>query len=137
MRIVASFVLLGAACLPFRLDAAVHESRVSSLAPADEYFGRLKESILEIRNRLDALDRLSDAQMLQAKKSRALDTLHDALRDWQREYPADPWLRPFLHRLARDYARAVPRRALAFCVAAGVLPGTAGKEAECRRLRSK
>ncbi len=88
------------------MSAAAYAAWFHRMAPADEYFGRFKESILEIRNRLDAFDRRSDADMRAPGTRRALDNLQDAIRDWKRKYPLDPWLPRSLHRLHRDYQRA-------------------------------
>jgi hypothetical protein len=90
----------------------------SSMAPADEYFGRHRISILEIRNRLNDLDRRRDWEM--RGQVRQLDDLEDAELDWQHKYPRDPWLPSFLARLLRDYHRANaqsdPRAQIAFRV---------------------
>jgi hypothetical protein len=111
MRTMIAIVALSiVAGMPFVASATEHHgiSRTSlnRIAPADEYFGRLKESILEIRNRLDDLDRRSDDDMLQPGTTHNLDDLQDAIRDWQRKYPHDPWLPGSMHRLLRDYQRA-------------------------------
>jgi len=74
------------------------------LAPADEYFGHSKMSVLEINNRIrDCAFRashgvrpgllLGDAQRTQ-----------DAMNDWSRKYPGDPWLSHYWWRLAKLYA---------------------------------
>lgn len=74
------------------------------LAPADEYFGRSKMSVLEINNRIrDCSFRaghgvrpgllLGDAQRTQ-----------DAMNDWSRKYPNDPWLSHYWWRLAMLYS---------------------------------
>jgi len=110
MRVIAtlfalSFAFMGLSCGVASAQPAVPHN-FSSMAPADEYFGRQKESILEIRNRLDAFDRRSDDEMLEPGTVHALDDLQDAIRDWQRKYPNDPWLPASLRRLSRDYERA-------------------------------
>ena len=74
------------------------------LAPADEYFGRQKMSILEIGNRLRDVTARAGYQGRSAG-----DLLHtasmaeDAMRDWQRKYPGDPWLRKDRQVLAHIY----------------------------------
>ncbi len=88
------------------LSAEAYRAMFHRMAPADEYFGRFKESILEIRNRLDAFDRRSNAEMRAPGTRRALDNLQDAIHDWKHKYPQDPWLPRSLHRLHRDYQRA-------------------------------
>lgn len=54
-------------------------------APADEYFGRFKMSILEITNRI------KDAERGSPGYGGLLNT-QAALEDWAHKYPADPWL---------------------------------------------
>jgi TPR repeat protein len=85
---------------------AISRASRNRMAPADEYFGRYKESILEIRNRLDRFDLLSDDDMLQPGTTHALDDLQNVIRDWQQKYPRDPWVPASLQRLLRDYQRA-------------------------------
>ena len=75
-------------------------------APADEYFGRHKASVLEIRNRLDAMDAKQSSEMYDPDTVVVLDTLQDAILDWQGKYPEDPWLPRSFERLLRDYKRA-------------------------------
>jgi hypothetical protein len=112
MRVIVGVVTIACvfAFMPVRAPAdpstGSHYSTLSRMAPADEYFGRLKESILEIRNRLDALDARSDDQMLEPGTQHELDDLQDAIRDWHRRYPNDPWLPRMMRRLERDYQRA-------------------------------
>ncbi len=74
------------------------------MAPADEYFGHQRESILEIRNRLRDLARLTDDQIY--GRMSELEDLRDAVLDWQHKYPHDPWLPRMLERLKRDFQRA-------------------------------
>ncbi len=87
-------------------NAAISHASLNRIAPADEYFGRHRESILEIRNRLDRFDERSDDDMLQPDTTHALADLQDAILDWQHRYPRDPWLPRSLQRLLRDYQRA-------------------------------
>jgi hypothetical protein len=89
------------ACLQVaRADAA------SGSAPADEYFGPYKQSVLEIRNRLNDYDRRDDGSMLEASVPPYLDHLETAMLDWQRKYPQDPWLPGMFAHLVREYWRA-------------------------------
>jgi hypothetical protein len=76
----------------------------SGPAPADEYFGPFKESVLEIRNRLLAFER--DANSNLARNVRAIDNLEVTIEDWYRRYPRDPWIPGFASRLVRVYGRA-------------------------------
>jgi hypothetical protein len=93
-------ILLIASTLVARADTR------SSLAPADEYFGRFKQSILEIRNRLDRYDYREDGAMAQPDVVRSLDDLQETILDWQHKYPRDPWIPRYLRHLMREYARA-------------------------------
>jgi hypothetical protein len=78
----------------------------SQAAPADEYFGRLGESVLGIRNSLDSIDQKSDSDMLSPDTLANLDDQPDAVVSLEQKYPNDPWLPRFLSRLSSDYARA-------------------------------
>ncbi|HUA09737.1 MAG TPA: hypothetical protein VMA98_10725 [Candidatus Acidoferrales bacterium] len=76
----------------------------SGPAPADEYFGPFKESVLEIRNRLVAFEHDADRDL--RRSLRGIDTLEVTIEDWYRKYPHDPWIPQFARRLTRVYARA-------------------------------
>lgn len=102
LAIAALFMVAG---VPVVGSASEHSIRYR-IAPADEYFGRLKESILEIRNRLDDFDRRADRDMLQPGVAHELNDLQNCILDWQHKYPRDPWLPRSMHRLMRDYQRA-------------------------------
>jgi hypothetical protein len=75
------------------------------VAPADEYFGRQKMSILGIRNQLHDL-----ALRLQFSPQKSEDVLgsaamvEDAMHDWEHKYPADPWLPKSVFDLTTLYA---------------------------------
>jgi hypothetical protein len=79
---------------------------VVHVAPADEYFGRLKMSILGIRNQLHDLD-----MKLQYTPEKSEDVIgsaamvEDAIRDWEHKYPADPWLAKDVYQLTVLYSR--------------------------------
>ncbi len=78
----------------------------SRVAPADEYFGRLKMSILGIRNELRNLDqRLTYSPDKGADILGAAAFVENAIRDWQAKYPADPWLARSVYQLTHLYAR--------------------------------
>jgi len=84
----------------------------SGPAPADEYFGPFKESVLEIRNRLMAFERDSDWDL--SRHIRGIDNLEVAIEDWYRHYPRDPWIAGFADRLVRVYGRAHGTREVAY-----------------------
>lgn len=57
------------------------------LAPADEYFGPARMSVLEITNRINDAER-------GAPTYPGLATMQAAIEDWAAKYPADPWIAP-------------------------------------------
>lgn len=67
------------------------------LAPADEYFGQMKMSPLEITNRI------TDAERGRASYGGLLNT-QGAIEDWAVKYPADPWIASREYRMARLFA---------------------------------
>ena len=81
------------------------------VAPADEYFGRLKMSILGIRNQLHDLEVKSGYR---GENKRALlgeaSFIEDAMRSWSEKYPADPWIPQFRRRLNVVYVRIAALR---------------------------
>ena len=50
-RVLTTAILLAACC------SSVAQASMRDLAPADEYFGRMKMSVLGIRNELEGLER--------------------------------------------------------------------------------
>ncbi len=88
--------------VPFSTPAATY----SGPAPADEYFGPHKQSILEIRNRLDRMDTKSDRELIDDNAIVELDDIAASVSDWRSQYPNDPWLPRCYARLLHDYHRA-------------------------------
>jgi outer membrane protein assembly factor BamD (BamD/ComL family) len=83
--------------------AQPHPARV---APADEYFGRLKMSILGVGNELrDLAVRISYAPGREQQYLGAVTMVEDAIRDWERKYPSDPWLAKDVFALSQLYER--------------------------------
>jgi hypothetical protein len=82
-----------------------HKTVVIRVAPADEYFGRLKMSILGIRNQLRDLD-----MKLQYSPEKSEDVIgsaamvEDAIHDWEHKYPRDPWLAKDVYQLTVLYS---------------------------------
>jgi hypothetical protein len=71
-------------------SAALATTRV---APLDEYFGRMKLSPLGIENIIhDTNLRVRYDPVHAARYYATLASAEDALDDWARKYPADPWL---------------------------------------------
>ncbi|HXM17664.1 MAG TPA: hypothetical protein VN934_02520 [Candidatus Tumulicola sp.] len=63
------------------------------VAPADEYFGRMKMSTLGIDNTIrDTGIRESYNPELASRLLNGLLDAEDALRDWSRKYPQDNWI---------------------------------------------
>jgi hypothetical protein len=83
-----------------------HRSAPCRVAPADEYFGRLKMSILGIRNTIK-----DQGLRIDVDPSRANDTLRgmtlteDAIHDWQHKYPCDSWLPGTIFALEHFYGK--------------------------------
>jgi hypothetical protein len=89
---IAALALLTFSCFA----SAAHASGMRDLAPADEYFGRLKMSVLGIRNELVALERRAESgDRNVAAMSGKLAFVDDAIRDWRAHYPRDTWLPRF------------------------------------------
>ena len=82
--------------------SAAHAATMRDLAPADEYFGRMKMSVLGIRNALDGLERrASGGDRNVASMSGQLALVEDAMHDWRVHYPRDTWLPRFDAKRAR------------------------------------
>ena len=79
-------------------------AHASQVAPADEYFGPFKQSILEIRNRIVRFEGETGHQL--SRDQRGLHTLEITIADWYRKYPSDPWIPGFKKRLSGLYHRA-------------------------------
>jgi hypothetical protein len=80
---------------------------LSKAAPADEYFGPLKMSILGIRNTLkDEIVKLgSTASVDAAGAFRHAAFVEKSIREWEHKYPADSWLPRSVLALHRVYSR--------------------------------
>jgi hypothetical protein len=94
---------LAGAALPAH---AAHSAAAIRVAPADEYFGRLKMSILGIRNQLRDLGlRLQYSPQNTEAVLGSAAFVEDAMRDWEHKYPADPWLAKSVYQLTDLYSR--------------------------------
>jgi hypothetical protein len=95
---IAALAMMLVACLA----PAVRAAGMSDLAPADQYFGQLKMSVLGIRNELNALERrAAGGDRNVGAMSGKLAMVDDAMRDWRRHYPRDTWLPRFEAQRAR------------------------------------
>ena len=98
-----SAVLLAASFSPaFAQTSAAHR-----LAPADEYFGPLKMSVLGIRNALRSeAGRLASPAPPEAAAAYAHANLVErSVQDWEAKYPADRWLPRTIFVLQRLYVQ--------------------------------
>jgi hypothetical protein len=76
------------------------------VAPADEYFGKLKMSILGIRNTIKDQGLKVDVDPAKAPTTaNAIALTEDAIHDWQHKYPCDSWLPGTLLGLERFYLK--------------------------------
>ena len=95
-----------ALALAVSFAAPAFADATANLAPADRYFGRLKMSILGVRNQLKDLAARADAHPEDAEHIYDKAVLvEDALHDWQRHFPRDPWIPRYAYTLAQLYAK--------------------------------
>jgi hypothetical protein len=88
--------------------AANRRAAMMLLAPADEYFGPLKQSILGIGNTIRDLGWRYDVNHDIGPQTIASAALTErAIRDWQQKYPHDHGVAQAIFRLQRLYARIV------------------------------
>jgi hypothetical protein len=84
----------------------------SKVAPADEYFGRLKMSVLGVSNVIKDMRLRVEAD---AEKTPSifgsLAFVEDALRDWERKYPHDTWIPKNLYALELTYLKGSGEKA--------------------------
>ena len=84
---------------------AVHAAPVK-VAPADEYFGRMKMSILGITNSIRDTGMREGFDPPNAGKYYAsLSLTEDALEDWATKYPQDSWIPRRAYDLSHDFWR--------------------------------
>lgn len=111
MRTSVFFLALSLLGVCLGVQAPAPAAAASRVAPADEYFGRLKMSILGIRNQLRDLEMKS---AWRGENKGALlgeaSFIEDAMREWSAKYPADPWIPGFRHRLQVVYVRIAALR---------------------------
>lgn len=80
------------------LGGPADASAKSQLAPADETFGPIRMSPLEITNRIHDAERRGPSY-------RGLVNTQVAIEDWARKYPADPWIPSREYRIVRLFDR--------------------------------
>ncbi len=76
------------------------------VAPADEYFGKLKLSVLGIRNTIKDVGLNVDIDQTRwTQLASKAAFAEDAVRDWEKKYPQDTWLAKTVFALERMYAK--------------------------------
>jgi hypothetical protein len=85
---------------------AAAQDSLQGLAPADEYFGRYNLSVLGIANHIrDAGLRIDAGDDARTMLSGPLSFVNDAVKAWEAQYPADPWIAKDLLALEGVYLR--------------------------------
>jgi hypothetical protein len=97
------------------VNALPHDVYLTTLAPADEYFGPMGMSILEIENRLKHINFMLDYNYGNRESDPATDVAH-AIVDMQKVYPRDRdlpmliyWCYTTLERMTDEQSRQVAR----------------------------
>jgi hypothetical protein len=87
-------------------ERSVAVADTTKIAPADEYFGRLKMSILGIANTIKDQSVMFDRrpEEMESEMSKVGFAV-DAIHDWEHKYPRDPWIAKSLFYLERFYNR--------------------------------
>ncbi len=77
------------------------------VAPADEYFGKLKmrHSRHSEHDQRLGLKADSDPAHAEASVMGGIPLTEDAMHDWEKKYPADTWIPPAILSLERLYAK--------------------------------
>lgn len=87
-------------------DTTSKVAAANKIAPADEYFGRLKMSILGIANTIkDQTVRFDRRPEEMESEMSTIGFAVDAIHDWEHKYPSDPWIAKSLFYLERFYNR--------------------------------
>ncbi|HEX3549251.1 MAG TPA: hypothetical protein VHT53_02695 [Candidatus Elarobacter sp.] len=103
--VILRFVVLAAALVLPALPAAAAD--LSQMAPADEYFGHARLSVLGIANTIrDAGARLDEGRPAQPLLDGPLAFANDAIRAWETKFPNDPWIARDLLALEVAYVHA-------------------------------
>lgn len=88
--------------------AAERQAAMLLLAPADEYFGPLNESIIGIRNTIGDLGKRYDVNHDIPTQTISSAKLQErAIRDWEHRYPRDPQVPRAVFLLQRLYTKVL------------------------------
>jgi hypothetical protein len=112
-RLIACLSLVAAATTaavssttPAKPHQPVAKAAKCKVAPADEYFGKLKMSILGIRNTIKDQGLKVDIDPEKAPSTLgAIALTEDAIHDWQHKYRCDSWLPGTLYALQHFYSK--------------------------------
>ncbi len=89
---------------PALAQAAPASATAGTSAPADEYFGRLRMSVLGIRNELAELRAAARTQNDARSLMHSTALVENAIVDWESKYPGDPWLPRSIYGLYTVYS---------------------------------
>ena len=104
---------LAVLALAFALPAApVCAQGLSSLAPADEYFGHYRLSVLGIANSIRDSGHRIDEGNVGPTIDGPLMFATDAIRAWEKQYPRDPWIARDLYAMQIVYLHVRGQRGL-------------------------
>ena len=93
---------------PSARPAATKKIDITQLAPADEYFGPLRQSIIGINNTIRDIGRRYDVNHDIPTQSLASAELTErSIRDWERHYPRDTQLPRMVYLLQRLYTKVL------------------------------
>lgn len=82
------------------------QAQTTNAAPADEYFGSYRMSVLGIRNVLHDIDVKIQNEPANATRYLAMLSLtENAIVDWEHKYPSDTWLARSWYGLQHLYAK--------------------------------
>ena len=111
---------------------------MSELAPADRYFGPLQMSVLGISNALALVARRQTGGDITDDTIGSLAAVELAIRDWERQFPKDPWIVRSVLALHKTYAIFPDPQARARAVDAAVwLVAKYPESNEARELRMR
>ncbi len=113
--------------------AKSHAALMATLAPADEYFGPLKMSILGMNNAMVTVRRRQSMGEMTPDTEKSLTQVENSIHDWERKYPRDPWIARVLLNLDKTYALFPDRKAHAHAVAS--VAWMAKKYPRCAQIR--
>ncbi|GAC1310298.1 MAG: hypothetical protein NVSMB19_24470 [Vulcanimicrobiaceae bacterium] len=101
-----SLLVIVANVCPTMAQQTAHKSHVplAMLAPADRYFGPLKMSILGINNALTMVKRRQAGGDISDSTIASLTQVNLSIREWEQQFPRDPWISRAVLALHKTYA---------------------------------